>query len=77
MGVANPSASTRPPKQWVIRGVSKFLAQRINAIDHILMLHLGQVSLKESRNIHKLRAFINGVEYVWKPGHAWDTDEEQ
>ncbi|KAJ7743977.1 hypothetical protein B0H14DRAFT_3514769 [Mycena olivaceomarginata] len=77
MGVADPSVSTRPPKQWVIGGVSKFFAQRINAIDHILTLHLGQASLKESRNVHKLRAFINGVEYVWKPGHAWDTDEEQ
>jgi hypothetical protein len=31
----------------------------------------------ESRNIHKLRAFTKGVEYVREPGHAWDSDEEQ
>ncbi|KAJ7315620.1 hypothetical protein DFH08DRAFT_820539 [Mycena albidolilacea] len=54
MGVADPSAQTRPPKQWVIGG-----------IDHGV-----------PRNIHKLRVFTKGVEYVWKPGHAWDSDEE-
>ncbi|KAJ7901002.1 hypothetical protein B0H14DRAFT_3422910 [Mycena olivaceomarginata] len=67
---------TRPPKQWVIGGVKKFFAQRINAIDHILTLHLGQASIMGSHNIHKLRAFTNGVKYVRKPGHAWDSDEE-
>ncbi|KAJ7862022.1 hypothetical protein B0H14DRAFT_3444993 [Mycena olivaceomarginata] len=76
MGVADPSTQTRPPKQWVIGGVKKFFAQRINAIDHILTLHLGQASIMGSRNIHKLRVFTNGVEYVRKPGHAWDSDEE-
>ncbi|KAJ7300382.1 hypothetical protein DFH08DRAFT_979729 [Mycena albidolilacea] len=77
MGVADPSAQTCPPKQWVIGGVKKFFAQRIDAIDHILTLAtLASALIMGSRNIHKLRAFTKGVEYVRKPGHAWDSDEE-
>ncbi|KAJ7350073.1 hypothetical protein DFH08DRAFT_958997 [Mycena albidolilacea] len=68
MGVDNPSAETLPAKQWAIAGVNKFFAARIDAIDHILTVHLRQADLMGSRNVKKLRAFIRGVEYVPEPG---------
>ncbi|KAJ7894662.1 hypothetical protein B0H14DRAFT_3426692 [Mycena olivaceomarginata] len=48
MGVEDPCATVRPPKQWAIAGVNQFFAERIDAIDHILTQHLGQADLKSS-----------------------------
>ncbi|KAJ7850175.1 hypothetical protein B0H14DRAFT_2582130 [Mycena olivaceomarginata] len=61
MGVANPALQP-PLKQWAIGSVNKFFAQQIDALDHILTLHLGQADIMGSRNVKKLRAFIRREE---------------
>ncbi|KAJ7889380.1 hypothetical protein B0H14DRAFT_2561879 [Mycena olivaceomarginata] len=49
---------------------------RIDAVDHILTLHLGQADLMGSRNVKKLRAFIRHKVYVPGPSDARYSDEE-
>lgn len=52
------------------------LKYRIDAIDHILTLHLGQADIMGSRNVKKLRAFIRREVYVPGPNDARYSDEE-
>ncbi|KAJ7823924.1 hypothetical protein B0H13DRAFT_1919385 [Mycena leptocephala] len=76
MGLGDPSPNVPPMKQWAVSGVSKFFATRIDAIDHILTLHLGYACILGSRNVRKLRAFARQVPYVPEAGDVdYDDDE--
>ncbi|KAJ7357931.1 hypothetical protein DFH08DRAFT_801806 [Mycena albidolilacea] len=76
MGVEDPCAAVRPPKQWAIAGVNQFFAERIDTIDHILTQHLGQADLKSSRNVKKLRAFIRRQPYIRKADDPYSSGDE-
>ncbi|KAJ7678296.1 hypothetical protein DFH06DRAFT_1317078 [Mycena polygramma] len=76
MGLAEPSVDSRPPKQWVIAGVNRFFATRVDAIDHIWAIDMERSALLGSRNIHKLRAFARGEEYIPRPGETEYADDE-
>ncbi|KAJ7831427.1 hypothetical protein B0H13DRAFT_1915451 [Mycena leptocephala] len=76
MGVEDPFADALPPKQWVLAGVNKFFATRLDAISHILDQHMGHADLMGSRNVKKLRAFIRGEVYLAKPGEMQYLDDE-
>ncbi|KAJ7349992.1 hypothetical protein DFH08DRAFT_958926 [Mycena albidolilacea] len=75
MGVDDPAFDPLPPKQWVVGGVNKFFAKRIDAIDHTLTHHLGQAVIMGSRNVKKLRACIRGVDYVPGPRDVQYADD--
>ncbi|KAJ7019715.1 hypothetical protein C8F04DRAFT_1275935 [Mycena alexandri] len=77
MGISEPIVYESPPKQWVIKGVNIFFAQREEAVNYILTHQLQTPSgMVGSRNIRKLRAFARGQKYVAGPLDWEDTDDE-
>ncbi|KAJ7017387.1 hypothetical protein C8F04DRAFT_1279590 [Mycena alexandri] len=61
MGISEPIVYESPPKQWVIKGVNIFFAQREEAVNYILTHQLQMPSgMVGSRNIRKLCAFARG-----------------
>ncbi|KAF8139328.1 hypothetical protein K438DRAFT_1785799 [Mycena galopus ATCC 62051] len=75
MGVPDPAAP-EPVKQWVIAGINKFFANRIDAIDHIFTVHRDDSRIMGSRNVKKLRTHIRGVKCERGVGDVEDSDDE-
>ncbi|KAJ6571546.1 hypothetical protein B0H19DRAFT_1064618 [Mycena capillaripes] len=76
MGVIESSTEELPIKQWVVAGVPKFFAERVEAIDHVIVARLPPTCIMGSRNVNKLRVFAKGEKYVMKQGDIQYLDDE-